>query len=171
MVAYSSSHCKSRPCIRPVTSLTICSLFNAFQAFGELASTMMGRGIINKHRAFAFHRPSALWIAQIAVDMVFSSAQILLFSIIVYFMCGLVLSAGAFFTFFLLIVSGYLAMTLFFRTVGCLCPDFDYAMKFAAVIITLFVLTSVSKPLLSEYPILPHFHSLSFLQSPKTNTS
>ena len=33
-------------------------------------------------------------------------------------------------------------MTLFFRTVGCLCPDFDYAMKFAAVIITLFVLTS-----------------------------
>ena len=35
-------------------------------------------------------------------------------------------------------------MTLFFRTVGCLCPDFDYAMKFAACIITLFVLTSVS---------------------------
>ena len=49
---------------------------------------------------------------------------------------------GAFFTFFLMIISGYLAMTLFFRTVGCLCPDFDYAMKFAAVIITLFVLTS-----------------------------
>jgi hypothetical protein len=41
-----------------------------------------------------------------------------------------------------MIISGYLAMTLFFRTVGCLCPDFDYAMKFAAVIITLFVLTS-----------------------------
>jgi ATP-binding cassette subfamily G (WHITE) protein 2 (SNQ2) len=57
-------------------------------------------------------------------------------------MCGLVLDAGAFFTFYLMIVSGYLAMTLFFRTVGCLCPDFDYAMKFAAVIITLFVLTS-----------------------------
>ena len=33
-------------------------------------------------------------------------------------------------------------MTLFFRTIGCLCPDFDYAIKFAAVIITLFVITS-----------------------------
>ena len=33
-------------------------------------------------------------------------------------------------------------MTLFFRTVGCLCPDFDYAIKFAATIITLFVITS-----------------------------
>lgn len=122
--------------------LFIALLFNAFSAFGELASTMLGRGIINKHRAYAFHRPSALWIGQIAIDMIFSTAQILLFSIIVYFMCGLVLDAGAFFTFVLLIVSGYLAMTLFFRTVGCVCPDFDYAMKFAAVIITLFVLTS-----------------------------
>lgn len=122
--------------------LFISLLFNAFQAFGELASTMLGRPIINKHRAYAFHRPSALWIAQIVVDLAFSAAQILLFSIMVYFMCGLVLDAGAFFTFYLMIVSGYLAMTLFFRTVGCLCPDFDYAMKFAAVIITLFVLTS-----------------------------
>ncbi|KAK5002876.1 ATP-binding cassette transporter snq2, partial [Cryomyces antarcticus] len=83
-----------------------------------------------------------LWLAQIVVDLVFAAAQILLFSIIVYFMCGLVRDAGAFFTFYLVIVSGYLAMTLFFRTIGCLCPDFDYAMKFAAVIITLFVLTS-----------------------------
>lgn len=122
--------------------LFISLLFNAFQAFGELASTMLGRPIINKHRAYAFHRPSALWIAQIVVDLAFAAAQILVFSIIVYFMCGLVLDAGAFFTFFLMIISGYLAMTLFFRTVGCLCPDFDYAMKFAAVIITLFVLTS-----------------------------
>ena len=122
--------------------LFIALLFNAFQAFGELASTMIGRPIVNKHRAYTFHRPSALWIGQIAVDMAFSAAQILVFSIIVYFMCGLVLDAGAFFTFYLMIVSCYLAMTLFFRTIGCLCPDFDYAMKFAAVIITLFVLTS-----------------------------
>lgn len=33
-------------------------------------------------------------------------------------------------------------MTLFFRSVGVVCPDFDYAMKFAAVIITFFVLSS-----------------------------
>ncbi|RDI85073.1 hypothetical protein Vi05172_g5060 [Venturia inaequalis] len=122
--------------------LFIALLFNAFQAFSELASTMMGRPIVNKHRAYAFHRPSALWIAQIMVDMVFSSAQIMVFSIMVYFMCHLVRDAGAFFTFYLMIVSGYLAMTLFFRTVGCLCPDFDVAIRLAACIITLFVITS-----------------------------
>ncbi|CAL3968740.1 unnamed protein product [Diplocarpon coronariae] len=122
--------------------LFISLLFNAFQAFSELASTMIGRPIVNKHKAYTFHRPSALWIAQIIVDLVFSAAQILIFSIIVYFMCGLVRDVGAFFTFYLVIVSGYLAMTLFFRTVGCFCPDFDYAIKFAATIITLFVITS-----------------------------
>ncbi|TEY32131.1 hypothetical protein BOTCAL_0755g00010 [Botryotinia calthae] len=122
--------------------LFIALLFNAFQAFSELASTMMGRPIVNKHRSYTFHRPSALWIAQIIVDTVFAATQILIFSIIVYFMCGLVIDAGAFFTFYLVILCGYLAMTLFFRTVGCICPDFDYAIKFAASIITLLVITS-----------------------------
>lgn len=122
--------------------LFISLLFNAFQAFSELASTMLGRPIVNKHKAYTFHRPSALWIAQIIVDSAFSAVQILIFSIMVYFMCGLVLDAGAFFTYYLIIVAGYLCMTLFFRTMGCLCPDFDYAIKFAATIITFFVLTS-----------------------------
>ena len=122
--------------------LFIALLFNAFQAFGELASTMVGRPCINKHRAYTFHRPSALWIAQIIVDLGFAAVQIFVFSVMVYFMCHLVRDAGAFFIFYLVIVCGYLAMTLFFRTVGTLCPDFDYAMKFAAVVITLFVLTS-----------------------------
>jgi len=122
--------------------LFIALLFNAFNAFSELASTMMGRPIVNKHRAFTFHRPSALWIAQIGVDLLFASAQILVFSIIVYFMTGLVRDAGAFFIFVLMIITGYLAMTLFFRTVGCLCPDFDVAIRLASTIITLFVITS-----------------------------
>ncbi|KAK2626069.1 hypothetical protein QTJ16_004331 [Diplocarpon rosae] len=122
--------------------LFISLLFNAFQAFSELASTMVGRPIVNKHKAYTFHRPAALWIAQILVDLVFSAAEILVFAVIVYFMCGLVRDAGAFFTFYLVIMSGYLATTLFFRTVGCVCPDFDYAIKFAASIITLFVITS-----------------------------
>ncbi|KAF1962541.1 hypothetical protein CC80DRAFT_400677 [Byssothecium circinans] len=122
--------------------LFISLLFNAFQAFSELASTMLGRPIVNKHRAFTFHRPSALWIAQIGVDLLFSTVQIFVFSVMVYFMTNLVRDAGAFFIFVLMIVTGYLAMTLFFRTVGCLCPDFDVAIRLAATIITLFVLTS-----------------------------
>ncbi|TPX15449.1 uncharacterized protein E0L32_004429 [Thyridium curvatum] len=117
-------------------------LFNAFQAFSELPSTMLGRPIVNKHKAFAFHRPSALWIAQILVDQVFAVSQILIFSIIVYFAANLYRSAGAFFIFFLMIFSTNVAMTLFFRIIGCLSPDFDYAVKFTVTAITFFVVTS-----------------------------
>ncbi|KAI8682573.1 hypothetical protein LRP88_05463 [Fusarium phalaenopsidis] len=122
--------------------LFIALLFNAFQAFSELAGTMTGRAIVNKHKAYAFHRPSALWIAQIFVDQAFAASQILIFSIIVYFMTGLVRDAGAFFTFYLMILSGNIAMTLFFRILGCISPDFDSAIKLAVIIITLFVTTS-----------------------------
>ncbi|KAI1263242.1 ABC-2 type transporter [Xylariaceae sp. FL1019] len=122
--------------------LFISLLFNAFQAFSELGSTMTGRPIVNKHKAYAFHRPSALWIAQIFVDTAFSAVQILVFSIIVYFLTGLTRTAGHFFTFYLLILVGNIAMTLFFRIIGCLSPDFDYAVKFAVVTITLFIVTS-----------------------------
>ncbi|KAG6001236.1 hypothetical protein E4U54_001136 [Claviceps lovelessii] len=117
-------------------------LFNAFQAFSELAGAMMGRSIVNKHRAFAFHRPSALWIGQILVDQFFSAFEIMVFSIIVYFMTGLVRDAGAFFTFYLMLLSANIAMTLFFRILGCVSPDYDHAIKFAVVVISFFVITS-----------------------------
>ncbi|KAI1823480.1 ABC-2 type transporter [Xylaria intraflava] len=122
--------------------LFISLLFNAFQAFSELGSTMTGRPIVNKHKAYAFHRPSALWIGQIFVDTAFSALQILAFSIIVYFLTNLSRTAGQFFTFYLLILVGNVAMTLYFRIIGCLSPDFDYAIKFAVVTVTLFILTS-----------------------------
>lgn len=119
-----------------------CLLFNAFQAFSELGTVMTGRAILNKHKAYAFHRPSALWIAQIIVDQAFSASQIMIFSIIVYFMTNLYRSAGAFFTFYLMILSGNIGMTLFFRIVGCISPTFDFASRFAGIIITFFVTTS-----------------------------
>lgn len=122
--------------------LFISMLFNGFQAFSELASTMIGRAIVNKHRSFTFYRPTALFVAQIIVDTTFAVARILVFAIIVYFMCGLALDAGAFFIFVLFILTGYVCMTVFFRTIGVLSPDFDYAIKFASVMITLFVITS-----------------------------
>lgn len=122
--------------------LFISILFNCFMAFAELGSAMLGRNIVEKHRAFTFHRPAALWVAQILVDAAFGSVLILLFSIIVYFMCGLALDAGAFFTYLLMVIVCYLSMTLFFRTIGCISPDFDYAMKFAATTVTLYILTA-----------------------------
>ena len=129
-------------CLQLGGVIFISLLFSSLQAFSEMGSTMMGRPIVNKHQAFAFHRPAALWVAQIFVDLPFAMTNIMCYSLIAYFSTGLYRTAGAFFTFYLYIVVGYVVMTLFFRSVGVVCPDFDYAMKFAAVIITFFVLSS-----------------------------
>lgn len=98
---------------------------------------MIGRAIVNKHRAYTFHRPSALWLAQIIVDLAFASVQIFVFSVMVYFMCGLVRDAGAFFTFYLVVVVGYLAMTLFFRVVGTVTPDCESLLQLSWTILIL----------------------------------
>ncbi|KKF94252.1 ABC transporter G family member 11 [Ceratocystis platani] len=122
--------------------LFISLLFIAFQTFSELASTMTGRGIMDKHRAYTFHRPSALWLAQIIVDQAFSASQIFVFSLIVYFMTNLARDAGAFFIFYLVLVIASIAMTLYFRIVGCMSPDFDYAMKFTVLTLSALIITS-----------------------------
>jgi ATP-binding cassette subfamily G (WHITE) protein 2 (SNQ2) len=67
----------------------------------------------------------------------------------VYFSTGLVREPGAFFSFVLTIITGYVCMTLLFRTVGILSPDFDVAIRAASIIIALLVLTS-------GYPIQYH---------------
>jgi ATP-binding cassette subfamily G (WHITE) protein 2 (SNQ2) len=122
--------------------LFISLLFNAFQAFGELVGTMVGRPIVNKHRSYAFYRPSALWIAQIGVDLCYQSIQIFCFGVMVYFSTGLIRDPGAFFTYILFIISAYLCQALFFRTVGCLSPDFDVAIRIASTGMTALILTT-----------------------------
>ena len=122
--------------------LFISLLFNAIAALSELPATVLGRGIVNKHKAYAFHRPSALWIGQILVDQIFALPEILAFCLILYFTTNLYRTAGAFFVFFLMLFSGNIAMILFYRTIGCLSPDFDYAAKFAVILTTLFITTS-----------------------------
>ncbi|KAG8684720.1 hypothetical protein FRC09_015185, partial [Ceratobasidium sp. 395] len=117
-------------------------LFNAISAFSELPAMMVGRPILYKQLSYRFYRASALSVAQTITDIPLTSIRILLFSIIVYFMCGLERSAGAFFTFYLFIYLTFLAMTAFFRLIGILCQGYDTAARLAAVIVTLMVLYS-----------------------------
>ncbi|KAH6871809.1 ABC-2 type transporter-domain-containing protein [Thelonectria olida] len=120
----------------------ISLLYNAFSAFAELPLTILGRPILNKHTSFAFYRPSAACLGQIIFDIPLSALEGLIFSAIVYFMAGLRTDAGSFFVFYLFIIFGQIALTLFFRTLGCMSKTLDGALKVACVVIILFVLES-----------------------------
>ncbi|KAH8927386.1 hypothetical protein BT69DRAFT_1347368 [Atractiella rhizophila] len=122
--------------------LFLALLLNAFNAFNELPTQMMGRPILWKHRGFAFYRPAALSIASTLADIPINFFQILSFSLILYWMTGLKATAGAFFTFLALVFMGFLALASFFRLLGACCISYDVAARFAAALVSAMVLYS-----------------------------
>ncbi|GAA5926233.1 hypothetical protein JCM3775_000963 [Rhodotorula graminis] len=120
-------------------AIFIALLFNSFQAFNELPTQMLGRAIAHRHKQFAFYRPAATTIAMTLADAPNNMAQILIFSIIIYFMGGLARTAGAFFSFYVIVLGGYFALAGFFRLLGTLCQNYDQASRLASVIITIMI--------------------------------
>ncbi|CAD6982083.1 unnamed protein product, partial [Tilletia controversa] len=115
-------------------------LFNALVAFSELPTQMGNRPILYKQQGYCFYRPASLSLAQLCAEIPFSFPRILIFSIILYFMTGLVREAGAFFAFFITVYVTFLAMTALFRIFGTVCQSYDVAARLASIIITALVL-------------------------------
>ncbi|GAA6025845.1 hypothetical protein JCM10207_002683 [Rhodosporidiobolus poonsookiae] len=123
-------------------AIFIALLFNSFQAFNELPTQMMGRVVTHKHKQFAFYRPSANTIAMTLADAPNNLLQILIFCVIIYEMGGLYQSAGAFFSFYLIVASGFLSLAGFFRLLGTLCQNYDQASRLASFVVTIMILYS-----------------------------
>ena len=111
-------------------------MFNSFTAFSELPLQMMGRPILQKQVGYTLFRPAAYSLGGLVADMPFGAFQIILFSMIVYLACGLSRSAGAFFTFYLIVLTTFYAMTTFFRLIGTVTQNYNVAARLAAFIIT-----------------------------------
>ncbi|KAF8758804.1 ABC transporter [Rhizoctonia solani] len=125
-----------------VIFLHSCSTPSMRSANWFVPAMMTGRPILYKQLSYRFYRASALSVAQTITDIPLTAIRILIFSIIIYFMCGLQRSAGAFFTFYLFIYITFLAMAAFFRLIGIICQGYDMAARLAASIVTLMVVYS-----------------------------
>ncbi|GAA5815227.1 hypothetical protein MFLAVUS_008733 [Mucor flavus] len=110
-------------------------LFNALIAQAELSAFMQGRRVLEKHKHFALYRPSAFYIATVIADIPLAIIQVLVFELCVYFMMGLVLEAGKFFTFFIILVVTNLCMNGFFRFWGAVSPNFFTASQLSSVLL------------------------------------
>lgn len=98
-------------------ALFFALLFNSLLAMSEVTDSFIGRPVLTKHKSFAFFHPAAFCIAQIAADLPVLLFQITIFSVVLYFMVGLTLTAAAFFTFWIIVfattmVSGILMWRL-----------------------------------------------------------
>ncbi|KAF9415247.1 hypothetical protein BGZ94_000147 [Podila epigama] len=117
-------------------------LFNALISQAELPVAMYGRAVLYKHKKYALYRPSAFAIAQICVDVPLIIVQIVLFSVVLYFMAGLQLEAGKFFTFMLILMVTALCMTAFFRMWAAVSATFDAASRNSGLILLALILYS-----------------------------
>ncbi|KFA71533.1 hypothetical protein S40288_06824 [Stachybotrys chartarum IBT 40288] len=115
-------------------------LYNALIALSEVTDSFTGRPILAKHRSFALYDPAAVVIAQVVTDLPVMLFQVTHFGLVLYFMTGLKLTAGAFFTYLVINYVTALSMTSFFRVVGAAFPTFDAATKVSGLsIVALFV--------------------------------
>lgn len=80
-------------------------LYNSLLAMSEVTDSFSGRPVLIKHKGFAMFHPAAFCIAQIAADIPVLLFQISMFGLVIYFMVGLTMNAGIFFTYWIVVFS------------------------------------------------------------------
>lgn len=109
------------------------TLTNAFSSQLEMMSLYAQRPIVEKHARYALYRPSAEALASMLTGLPSKFLNSILFNIILYFMTGLRLTAGAFFFFFLASFLTMLVMSSLFRTIASVSRTLDEAIAPATI--------------------------------------
>ncbi|KAL8690937.1 MAG: hypothetical protein Q9218_003730 [Villophora microphyllina] len=104
-------------------------LYQALMALSEVTDSFAGRPVLAKHKAFAFFHPAAFCIAQIAADLPVLLFQVSQFSLVLYFMVALKVSASAFFTYWVTLFAIAMCITAVMRAIGAVFSTFDGATK------------------------------------------
>ncbi|CEJ59479.1 Putative ABC drug exporter AtrF [Penicillium brasilianum] len=115
-------------------------LFLGWLQLTELMPAVTGRGIVARHKDYAFYRPSAVSIARVVVDFPAIFAMVVPFTIIVYFMAGLDVTASKFFIYFLFVYTTTFCITSLYRMFAALSPTIDDAVRFAGIALNLLIL-------------------------------
>ena len=106
-------------------------LFLGWLQLSELIKAVSGRAIIQRHKEYAFYRPSAVVLARVLADLPMILAMNIPFSIVMYFLGGLNLDVSKFWIYFLFVYVGTLNLTALYRMFAALSPTIDDAVRFA----------------------------------------
>lgn len=89
-------------------------LYNSLLAMSEVTDSFTGRPVLIKHKSFAYYHPAAFCIAQITADIPILFFQVSIFGLVLYFMVGLTMSAGAFFTWWVVVFAATMVCPFLF---------------------------------------------------------
>ncbi|ROV95974.1 hypothetical protein VMCG_07971 [Cytospora schulzeri] len=121
-------------------SLFFSILFLGWLQMSELIKAVSGRGIVARHKDYAFYRPSAVSVARIVTDFPVILIQVCIFGLILFFMAGLDVVASKFWIYLLFIYLTTLCITSLYRMFASLSPSIDDAVRFSGITLNLLVI-------------------------------
>ncbi|KAJ3099241.1 hypothetical protein HDU96_010765, partial [Phlyctochytrium bullatum] len=115
-------------------------LFNSISALAEIPQIMNGRPILYKHADAALYRPAALFYSNLLFSFISDSLNILVFSVVFYFMVGLQATAEKFFIFYLTVVITNQSFSALMKMIGNALPSIERADQIAGTVLMFSVL-------------------------------
>lgn len=144
--------------------LFLC-LFNGWLQLSEGFDAVTGRPMLDRHRQFAFHRPSAVIIARAIVDIPFLLIQCFLTTIIVWGIAGLRRDAGAFFIYFVYVFLCAYNLTALYRAIAAFSATFLEAIRFSVLalnVVIIFVGYVIRRPQMNWLVWLSYVNGVSY---------
>lgn len=121
-------------------SLFFSILFLGWLQLTELMKAVSGRAVVARQREYAFYRPSAVSVARVVLDFPVILIQVLLFTLIMYFLTGLDVEAGKFFIYVLFVYTTTICITALYRMFASLSPTIDDAVRFSGIALNLLII-------------------------------
>ncbi|KAK3498887.1 ABC-2 type transporter-domain-containing protein [Neurospora hispaniola] len=115
-------------------------LHNSLMSMSEVTDSFSGRPVLLKQKGMGFFHPAAFCIAQVAADIPVIILQVTVWSIVLYFMVALSMDAGAWFTYWVILIAATMCMTAFFRAIGAAFRTFDAASKVSGFMISALIM-------------------------------
>lgn len=115
-------------------------LFLGWLQLTELMKAISGRVVIARHREYAFYRPSAVSVARALADFPLILFQVVIFTIIMYFMTNLDRDVSKFFIYALFVYTITINVTALYRMFAALSPSIDDAVRFSGTGLNLLVI-------------------------------
>ncbi|KAI9798569.1 MAG: hypothetical protein M1833_004706 [Piccolia ochrophora] len=130
-------------------------LFLGWLQLSELMKAVSGRSVISRHREYAFYRPSAVVISRVITDLPMLLVQVIIFTIIMYFLTGLDQDPAKYFIYVLFVYTTTICITALYRMFAAMSPTIDDAVRFSGIGLNLLIVYTgyvIPKPqLVSEY--------------------
>jgi len=115
-------------------------LFLGWLQLTELMKAVSGRAVVARHRDYAFYRPSAVSLARVVMDFPVIFVQVVIFGVIMYFMCNLDVEVSKFWIYLLFVYITTMMLTALYRMFASLSPEIDTAVRFSGVALNLLLI-------------------------------